>query len=67
MRLQRKVELIARSSDRMVSCIRDPRKDDSWWVFMRKESWIHFKRSLELLWMVIWRRMCKGALPPHHP
>ena len=54
-RLQRKVELISNSADRMMRVLELPR-DKRWWWFMRRESWIHLKRSWELWWMVLRRK-----------
>jgi len=55
MGLQRKVELIWNSADRMVRVLELPR-DKRWWVFMRWESWVHLKRSWELWWLVLRRK-----------
>lgn len=52
--LKRKIELLHNSSERMMKAIGKDR-DSAFWLFMRRESWIHLKRSLGLLWMV-WRR-----------
>lgn len=53
--LKRKIELLHNSSDRMVKAL-GLDHDNSFWRFMRRESWIHLKRSLELLWAVLWKR-----------
>jgi hypothetical protein len=52
MALQRKIELLHNSSERLMKALKLPR-DKGWWVFMRQEAWLHFKRSLELLWTVL--------------
>jgi len=51
MKLEERIELLHRSSQRMMDMIPDPR-DVLWWGFMRREAWIHLKRSLELWWQV---------------
>lgn len=53
--LRHKVEMIARSTDRLQRALTLAR-DDYAWAFLRKESWLHLRRSLELWWMVIRRR-----------
>lgn len=55
MGLQRKVELIWNSADRMMEALELPR-DKRWWIFMSRESWLHLKRSWELWWMVVRRK-----------
>jgi len=47
-----KIDWLHRSSARMVELLKRP-KNKEWWSFMRKESWIHVKRSLELWWLVL--------------
>jgi hypothetical protein len=51
-KLERKVELISNSSDRLQKSLGLSR-DRTWWGFMRQEAWIHLKRSWELWWMVL--------------
>ena len=50
--MQRQVELIFKSANRMMGVLELPR-DKMWWWFMRREAWIHLKRSWELWWMVL--------------
>ena len=56
MGLQRKVELIWNSADRMMEALDLPRRDKMWWWFMHREAWLHLKRSWELWWMVLRRK-----------
>lgn len=53
-KLTRQIELICRSSERMRG-IHDlvPERGAFFWAFLKRESWIHLKRSLGLWWMVI--------------
>jgi len=55
MRLERKIELLHQSSERLLRSLKLP-QDKGWWVFMRRESWLHFKRSWGLLWAVLRRK-----------
>lgn len=50
--LSRKVELVHRSSERMLKSLGLTR-DKNWWRFMRRELWIHLKRTVELMWAVV--------------
>jgi len=50
--LEKKIELIKRSADRLERGIRI-QEDSMFWKFMRRELWIHWKRTTEALWMVI--------------
>lgn len=49
--LPRKIELIHRSSSRMMELLKEPR-NEFWWEFLRRETWLHLKRTFELAWMV---------------
>jgi len=49
MKLEQTVELIHRSSKRLIEALALPR-DKTWLVFMRRESWLHLKQSLKLWW-----------------
>jgi hypothetical protein len=49
--LLRKIELLYRSSDRMVLVMKHP-KDNAFWAFMRRELKIHLKRTVEAWWLV---------------
>ena len=53
--LKHKVELLHRSSQRMMDMV-PVVKTGMWWAFMRRESWIHIKRTIEVLWHVAIRR-----------
>lgn len=55
MTLQRKIKLIHQSSERLMKAL-ELTKDRYRWVFMRRETWIHLKRTLELLWLVLRRK-----------
>jgi len=50
--LKQKIELLHRSSERLMEALDLPR-DRAWWGFMSREVWVHLKRTLELLWAVI--------------
>jgi hypothetical protein len=62
MSLQRKIELLHNSSERLMRALKLPR-DKGWWGFMKQEAWLHFKRFLELLWAVLRKKNSdtKGA------
>lgn len=51
MTLPEKIELIHRSSSRMMELLKQP-KDKHWWWFLQRETWVHLKRTIELAWMV---------------
>lgn len=53
--LARKIELLHNSSERMMKALGLSR-DAAWWRFMRREVWLHLKRTLELMWMVLRRK-----------
>lgn len=50
-RLEKKIHFIERSTERLKKAYQLPRDSGFWW-FMRKETWIHLKRTLELAWHV---------------
>lgn len=57
MKLPQAIELIHRSSERMsemLDVLREDR-DDIWWRVLQREAWIHLKRTLRLLWLVLRR------------
>ena len=54
-----KVELISKSANRLMGALELQPRDKMWWWFMRRESWIHLKRSWELFWMVLRRKEAK--------
>lgn len=47
--IERTVELITNSTDRLVRGIALP-EGKARIKFLRKEAWVHFKRTVELLW-----------------
>ena len=51
MKLKERIELLHRSSGRLVESLNLPR-DVTWWAFMRKETWIHLQRAFETWWHV---------------
>jgi hypothetical protein len=55
MKLEEKIELLHRSSERLVESLDLPR-DSTWWAFMRKETWIHLQRAFEVWWHVVRRK-----------
>lgn len=59
--LKRKIELIRNSTDRLERLLRlsDDNQEQmtaAWWKILRRESWLHLKRTAELFWMVCRRR-----------
>lgn len=52
MKLPERVELLHRSSERLMEALKLTR-DLYYWAFMRREVWIHLKRTIELLWAVM--------------
>lgn len=52
MKLEERIELLHRSSQRMMEMIPGSR-NAFWWGFMRRETWIHLRRSLELWWQIV--------------
>lgn len=54
MKLEEYIELLHRSSQRLVSALADPRKDVAWLFFMRREGWIHLGLTIKTLWKIIW-------------
>lgn len=54
MKLEQSVELLHRSSQRMMSALRDPREDVAWLFFMRREGWLHLWLTIRTLWKIIW-------------
>ncbi len=54
MKLPQAIELLHRSSERMMSAIRESH-DEPFWFFMREEIWLHFKRTIQAWWAIIWR------------
>lgn len=55
MKLEQCVELMHRSTGRMVSALADPARDNAWWVFMRREAWHQLKLSIMTFWKIFWR------------
>jgi hypothetical protein len=51
MKLEEIVDLMHRSSQRLIDALELPR-DRVWFIFMRRESWIHLKQSLKL-WLAL--------------
>ena len=57
--IKRTVELITNSTERLVRGLALP-KSKSQTRFLRREAWIHFKRSAGLLWGLYTSRSKKG-------
>lgn len=55
MSLGRKIELLYRSSHRMMNVI-GMKRDEDFWLFLRRELWIHFKLTVSTWWMVFRRK-----------
>ncbi len=51
MKLEKSIELLHRSSQRMLDSLSLTR-DAHWWTFLRREIWIHFKRTLQVWWAI---------------
>jgi hypothetical protein len=47
MSIQNKVRLMENSLRRMKKII-DRKRDESYWIFMRREAWLHLERAIEL-------------------
>jgi len=52
MKLEQAIELLHRSSQRLMDALKEKRTVE-WWGFMRRECWIHLKRTLETWWLVL--------------
>lgn len=59
MKLEKKVELLLFSSQRMLEALKLPRDKHFWW-FMHRELWIHLKRTVEAWWCVLWKKTDEG-------
>lgn len=57
----KRVDYLHRSSSRMKASLSLKNRGKVWWAFMRKETWIHLKRSVELWWHVSRKRHQKGG------
>ncbi len=54
MKLEHKLEHLTNSTRRLNTayvCL--PDHDYIFWDFMRREAWVHIKRSVEFMWMVL--------------
>ncbi len=58
MKLPQKIELIHRSSKRMTEMLNilSEDRDAIWWRILRREAWLHLRRTLGLLWLVLRRK-----------
>ena len=54
MKLEETIERLHRSSSRMMELLKLPR-DKAWRQFLRRETWIHIKRTTRLAWLVFWK------------
>jgi len=54
--LKRKIELIRRSTDRLERGM-NLEDEQSFWIFLRKELWLHWKRTTEALLMVLRKKL----------
>jgi hypothetical protein len=50
--LEQRIELLHRSSQRMMEALKQP-KDKAWLKFLRRESWVHLKRAFQVWWEMI--------------
>jgi hypothetical protein len=55
MKLEQMVELMHRSSQRLIEALEVPR-DRAWLLFMRRESLLHLRQSIKLWWAVRMKR-----------
>ena len=55
MSLKRQIELLHNSSERLMKTS-ELKRDQAWWMFMRREAWVHLKRSWGLWWTVLRRK-----------
>jgi len=55
MKLEETIERLHRSSSRMMELLKLPR-GKAWRQFLRRETWIHIKRTAELAWLALWGR-----------
>ena len=53
MALKRKIELIHRSSNRLMTLVDELARGNPWWEVLRREAWLHLRRTVELLWLVL--------------
>lgn len=53
MALKRKIELIYRSGIRLMSLADETEQSGIWWEVLRREAWLHLRRTVELLWLVL--------------
>jgi len=54
MKLEQCVELLHRSSTRMMSALNGLQRDKAWMLFMRREGWHHLRLALKTWWKIIW-------------
>jgi len=53
MTLERRVELLHRSINRIMKAVElGLPRSNRWWWYMRRWTWMHFKQTLGLLWIV---------------
>lgn len=52
MKLEQRIELLHRSSQRLMDALKEERTVE-WWRLVRSECWVHLKRTLEAWWQVI--------------
>lgn len=62
MSLQNKVRLMGNSLERFRKII-DRKRDESYWIFMRREVWVHLERTLELYNEIISEEGTKKITP----
>lgn len=63
MKLAKRVEWLHRSSGRLmrlVSIKPDDYTSDVWWAALKREAWVHLKRSFELWWSLFRRKDYPG-------
>ena len=44
---QDKIRLMENSVERMKKAV-GKKRDEAWWIFMRRETWLHLERAIEL-------------------
>jgi hypothetical protein len=59
MKLPQVIDLLHLSSERLVDMLDIPEevRDVLWWRVLRREAWLHFRRTIDLLWLVLRRKV----------
>ena len=60
--VERKIELLHRSSKRMIRARDNLPCNRLFWAFLRRESWLHLRLSVRLIFAVLIRRKTRERL-----